>query len=173
MTSRISRRRSRGFTLIELMIVVAIVGVLASVAIPEFGLLMVRAKMAERTVIMDRIKKGVADLYVRDGQLPDGLTGNFNPPLPPGNLRRAPDWTQPGWNKILAGMGDIEGTLYYSYYFFVWESSSPPMLLVQAIGDVDGDGNQSIKWIWYQRTQGSYIPSSEWPPAGQEDLGVY
>jgi prepilin-type N-terminal cleavage/methylation domain-containing protein len=166
-------RSSRGFTLIELMIVVAILGILASIAMPELSRMTYRAKLTERAVIMDRIKKGVADLYLRNGQIPDNLTGWFNPPLPPGSARRTPDWSQAGWNQILAGMGDIEGGLYYSYYFWVWESTTPPLLLIYAIGDVDGDGVQSTKWIYYQRVQGSYQLWSEWPPAGQDDVGVF
>jgi hypothetical protein len=38
---------------------------------------------------------------------------------------------------------------------------------------VDGDGNQSTKWIYYQRIAGSYTLWSEWPPTGQEDQGVF
>jgi prepilin-type N-terminal cleavage/methylation domain-containing protein len=174
MTSALSlARRSRGFTLIELMVVVAIIGILASIAMPELSRMTYRAKTAERAIIMDRIKKGVADLYLRDGRLPDGLTGSFNPPLPPGNTKRAPDWRMAGWNQILAGMGDIDGALYFSYYFWVSESSNPPLLFVQAVGDLDGDGNQSTRWTFFQRVLGSYTVWSEWPPEGTEDMGVF
>ena len=48
----------RGFTLIELMIVVAILGILAAVAIPAFINYMKRAKTSEATVNVDRIYEG-------------------------------------------------------------------------------------------------------------------
>lgn len=164
-------RRSRGFTLIELMVVVTIVGVLASVAIPEFAQLMTRAKTAERALIMGRIKQGVADLYLRNGSVPDGLSGAFNPALPPTNLKRMPNWNQAGWDQILAGMGEVEGSLYYSYYFYVWETSNPPLLLIWARGDIDGDGIPADKTIWYGRVNGMYTVLSE--SANPEDAGAF
>src|SRR3990167_2800190 len=48
----------RGFTLIELMIVVAIIGILAAVAIPAFVRYIRRAKTAEPTESLDKIAGG-------------------------------------------------------------------------------------------------------------------
>ncbi len=47
---------SRGFSLIELMIVVAILGVLAAMAIPAFNRYMARGKLAEATTMLQNIK---------------------------------------------------------------------------------------------------------------------
>lgn len=51
--------KKRGFTLIELMIVVAILGILAAVAIPAFINYLRRAKTSEATVNIDRMYEGV------------------------------------------------------------------------------------------------------------------
>lgn len=52
-------RNKKGFTLIELMIVVAILGILAAVAIPMYINYQNRARMSEAPVSIDAIKKGV------------------------------------------------------------------------------------------------------------------
>ena len=59
-----SHRRRAGFTLIELMIVVAIIGVLASLAIPAFSLAVRRTKSAEAVMNLRRIYDGAVTSFL-------------------------------------------------------------------------------------------------------------
>ncbi|WP_295374741.1 pilin [uncultured Pseudacidovorax sp.] len=57
----IARTAQKGFTLIELMIVVAIIGILAAVALPAYQDYTVRARVSEALVMASAAKTGVAE----------------------------------------------------------------------------------------------------------------
>ena len=60
-----------GFTLIELMIVVAIIGILAAVAIPSYQDYTARAQVAEGVSLTSQYKTSVAEYYASRGSLAD------------------------------------------------------------------------------------------------------
>ena len=71
---QIKRSIQQGFTLIELMIVVAIIGILAAVALPAYQDYTVRAKVTEVILAASGAKTGVAEAYAANGAMPTSAT---------------------------------------------------------------------------------------------------
>lgn len=63
-------KNKKGFTLIELMIVVAIVGILAAIAIPAYLDYTVRAKISEVTTAMDALAQSASEYHAARGAFP-------------------------------------------------------------------------------------------------------
>jgi prepilin-type N-terminal cleavage/methylation domain-containing protein len=177
-------KHPRGFTLIELMVVVTIIGVLSSIAFPQLKRAQLRARASERATIMDALGRGIGDTVTSLQGLPtkvvgDPLSGQFwigepNPKGVPGPSKRQVSYgTQAiGWQYMPV---IIQGEAYYSYSFHVTDGGgNGTVMFVLAVGDLDADGVQSSKTInWKSRGYTFYKdstdPNMEVPPAGQED----
>lgn len=66
----IQRSRQQGFTLIELMIVIAIVGILAAIALPAYQDYTVRARMSEPMARLAEGKTTISEFYSATGNMP-------------------------------------------------------------------------------------------------------
>lgn len=71
---------NQGFTLIELMIVIAIMGVLSTIAIPSYQDRVIRAQMEEAFNVAEFAKKGVEEYYKSTHKLPASNTEAGLPP---------------------------------------------------------------------------------------------
>jgi prepilin-type N-terminal cleavage/methylation domain-containing protein len=146
-------QKPRGFTLIEAMVVVTVVGVLASIAIPEYTRATLRSRATERKAIMETVGRAVNDLLAQQDppQLPPSATdphpktwqGVDNPPEAPNVLKHKFDLSADGWTGLPIV---LEGSSYYSYSFLVLDEhldGTETSMTVTGTGDIDGDGQKS------------------------------
>jgi len=147
-------RKVRGFTLIELMIVVAIIGVLAAVAIPAFMKYIRRSKTTEATMNLRKMYDGAVAYYVSehsditgqpiDRQFPTSapfvpsLTTLSSLQLAGNRYQSTPsDWKQGGWAGLEFQISDAQ---IFAYTFISSGVSTGSKASMIANGDQNGNG---------------------------------
>ena len=146
---RSMKRLMAGFTLVELMIVVVILGILAAVAIPAFTRYVKRSKTSEAAGNISKIYQGQLVYY--QGALERGFSsfvnaGTLTPGSDPGSAKfpaNVAAWnTDTNWTSI--GFS-LDSAHYYAYASpgLAAAPTSGNAFTAFAIGDLDGDNTIS------------------------------
>ena len=99
-------KKQKGFTLIELMIVVAIIGILAAVAIPAFLEYMKSGKASEVDLSLNRIAKSAKTYRVKSGGYPAATDDAATPGT--GSCAAAADHMYPAGSFVAPAGGNFE-----------------------------------------------------------------
>jgi prepilin-type N-terminal cleavage/methylation domain-containing protein len=138
----------KAFTLVELMIVVAIIGILASIAVPNFVEMQYRAKRSESDINVRGIATAQVALEASQDMF---VTGSSNPGGSITKQTRAWDRTKRGWDTL---GWEPDGEVRCNYTTRVLSSRHDNAFRVSAACDIDND-NQTYTVRFYGHKPGA------------------
>lgn len=136
--SKLIRKAQKGFTLIELMIVVAIIGILAAIAIPNFLRFQLKSKSSEGKVNIAAIRTAEESYLAEFGTY---VAGTASPTVAdPGPQKQ--EWADNGGFNTLGW--SPEGMVFFQYEVN-YASATPSAYTITAQADIDGD---NVNQVW-------------------------
>lgn len=160
------KKREGGFTLIELMIVVAIIGILAALAIPAFITYIKRSKTSEASTVLGNMHEGTSAYFSMDSAMVGGIqapgtvvqitnclvaVGTVDR-FVPSDDKQIIDWSADVDAAIYEAIGvQVTDPIYYNYYIggvarggnVCSFNAQGAVYDFYAEGDLDGDGTTS------------------------------
>jgi len=121
------RRKFRGFTLIEILIVVVILGILAAVVVPQFSRAVSDSAETATFDQLQRVRRALAYYYsTNNGSYPALVAGDGTwGPMVPTYMREKPQnfWVPPPVSKTIV-LGNAPDTGYVTTYGWIYDQAS-------------------------------------------------
>jgi type IV pilus assembly protein PilA len=148
------KKGKKGFTLVELMIVVVILGILAAIAIPAFIKYIRNSKTSEAKENLAYLYRE-STTYFAGERVTQGVSGVAIAPQFPATTAQTPavipvgvkvtdpagTWDTATWQALKFSLADPH---YYSYTYVSAGTGATSAFTARAAGDLDGDGTTSL-----------------------------